>query len=241
MSIEPVANPNPFDPAHLDEETELRALARSLELAHGFTLLFVRCNQPDQRRRLISSLQSRLPQLNLQVIHFSEPIIHLLRELQERLEGSTPNAIFVTGLEYSLPTATDAHATNFVANLNASRNSFPEAIPCPLVLCLPEYALTAIARGAPDFFSVRSGVYFFASSPGDTRDFVESLTSGEGREASNLALQEKLERIAARPSILADYEALPDIQRDRQRESRVHAGLGHFLYRLGKWSMAETS
>ena len=39
----------PFDVSAPDEETELRALARALELSRGFKLLFARCNQRDQQ------------------------------------------------------------------------------------------------------------------------------------------------------------------------------------------------
>jgi hypothetical protein len=160
-----------------DEESELRALAQALRLAEGFKLIFARCNQPRQQKRVIAALRQQLADLKIQEIRFDQPITHLLNALNERLEQPPPQVIFVSGLEYSLPTAADAQKTKFVANLNASRNSFPQAIPCPLVLIVPEYVLTAIAQGAPDFFSIRSGLFFFAATPGETVDMFHSLTS----------------------------------------------------------------
>jgi tetratricopeptide (TPR) repeat protein len=239
MSDHPFAVVDPFDPAAPDEETEWRALARALRLADRFTLLFARCNLHDQRQRLIAALRTERPELAVQEIHFSEPITHLLDALRERLRPPLPGAVFVSGLEYSLPTATDAHATPFVANLNAARNSFPLVVPCPLVLWVPEYVLTAIMRGAPDFFSIRSGVYYFAAMPGETIHLIESMTAGEAWTVANLPLAEKQERIAAIESLLADYQALPPAQRDRRAEARLLTRLGTLYDTLGRWVEAK--
>ncbi len=238
MSNNPFAIANPFEPTALDEKTELRALLRALQFAQGFKLLFARCNQPDQSQRLVADLRAELPQLTVREIHFSKPITHLLDALSERLAGLPSDAVFVSGLEYSLPTAANAHATPFVANLNAARNSFPQVIPCPLVLWVPEYVLTAIAYGAPDFFSIRSGAYFFAATPHDTADLARSLTAGEEWIADNLTLTEKQERIAAIASLLADYKAQAPKERDRRTEISLHRRLGNLLLALGSYTAA---
>lgn len=230
---------DPFDTGALDEETELRALARAIQFSDRFALLFARCNQPQQRKRVIEKLQSQLPKLDVQEIHFTEPVTHLLDELRERIQETRPDVIFVSGLEYSLTVAADAYNTRFVVNLNAARNSFPQIIQSPLVLWVPEYALTAIAHGAPDFFSIRSGVYFFAAAPSETVDEASSLTSGGGWAAWNLSRAEKQERIAAIESLLSDYEALPSNQRDYYIEMQLHRRLGDLLYTQGADSFAQ--
>ena len=239
MSENPFTIDEPFDPAALDEQTELRTLARALHFAQGFKLFFVRCNQHDQRQRLADALQKELPQLAVQEIHFDAPIDHLLDALRERLTQPPLDAVFASGLEYSLPTAADAHATPFVANLNAARNSFPQVLPCPLVLWMPEYVLTAIIRGAPDFFSVRSGVYYFAATPQETAAFAESLAAGEEWQAALLPFEEKQERIAAIESLLDDYCTLSSTQRDRRAEARLLTRLGGLYWRLARWAEAE--
>lgn len=243
MNDNPFAIADPFEPTVPDEETELRTLARALQFADGFSLLFVRCHQHDQRRRLVAALRRELPQFNMLELHFKTPIDHLLhelhKELRQRLTQPPPDAVFVYGLEYSLPTAADAHATPFVANLNAARNSFGLIVPCPLVLWVPEYVLTAIMRGAPDFFSVRSGVYYFASTPQETAAIAESMIAGEEWAVANLPLAEKLERIAAIESLLAEYRTLPDAQRDRRAEARLLNRLGNLYWTLGRWTEAE--
>jgi len=235
MSDNLMAIVDPFETTALDEETELRALRRALRFAESFTLLFVRCNQPAQCQRLAYVLRTKLPQLTIQEIHFSEPMTHLLDALRGHISSPPPEALFVSGLEYSLPTAADAHATPFIANLNAARNSFSLVAPCPLVLWVPEYVLTAIARGAPDFFSIRSGVYYFAAMPEKTIHLTESIT------AANLLLAEKQERIEAIESLLADYQALLPAQRDRQAEARLLIRLGNLYFTLGRWAGAEAT
>jgi hypothetical protein len=147
-------------------------LSQALKLAQGFKLIFVRCNQNDQRLRIISKLRVELASLTIQEIHFTESVTHLLDTLRQVIAQPAPDALFVSGLEYSLPNTAEAHMTPLIANLNAARNSFPQAIPCPLVLWVPEYVLNAIMLGAPDFFSVRSGTYFFAASPGETTELA---------------------------------------------------------------------
>lgn len=215
MSDATLTEAYPFNPTALDEETELRALARALEYSEGFKLIFVRCNQ-QQRERLADKLQKRLPQLKIQKIHFGEPVPHLLDALRDRLATTTQDPVFVSGIEYSLPVAAEAHATQFVANLNASRNSFPQVINCPLVLWIPEYVLNAITIGAPDFFSIRSGVYFFAATLGEAVVAARAMMIGDEWGMADLTLAEKHERIAAIISLLNDYDALPfDHNNDR--------------------------
>lgn len=239
MSDNPSTATDPFAVTALDEATELRALSQALRLAQGFKLIFARCNQPEQRRNLMASLRTELPELNVQEIHFSEPIMHLLDELRLRIAEPAPDAVFVSGLEFSLPVAAEADATPLVANLNASRNSFPKAIPCPLVLWIPEYVLNAIMLGAPDFFSIRSGVYFFAAAPGDTSELAATLMAGSEWAAEGLSLAEKQERIEAIKSLLADYEALPEDQRDYQTEMRLNGRLGNLFLARSDISSAQ--
>ena len=232
------AKDSPFQQSEPDESTELRALSNALLLAEGFTLLFARCNQPDQRRRLAASLRERLPELNIQEIELREPISHLLDELRHQIAEPAPDVIFVSGLEYSLSVAAQAANTPFVANLNAARNSFSRYIPCPLVLWTPEYVLTAIMNGAPDFFSVRSGVYFFALSEQESSTFARSLSGGAEWRVEDLSINEKQERINHIENLLADYRILPQAQHDANAEARLLSRLGNLQTMVGRLSDA---
>ncbi len=238
MSDTTLTEVDPFNPTTLDEETELRALARALEYSEGFKLIFVRCNQPQQRECLADELQKRLPKLKIQKIHFSEPVPHLLDALREHITTTTQDVVFVSGIEYSLPVAAEAHAAPFVANLNASRNSFPQVVNRPLVLWLPEYVLSAITIGAPDFFSIRSGVYFFAATLNEAFAAASGLMTGGGSGTADLTLAEKQERIAAILSLLADYEVLPSNYSNNRIKAQLHSQVGRLFFSVGDYNQA---
>jgi tetratricopeptide (TPR) repeat protein len=218
-----------FSPTALDEATELRALSQAVKLSQGFKLIFARCNQIEQQNTLIARLRTELTSFNLQEIHFSESLTHLLDGLRSRVNRPEPDAVLVSGLEYSLPNAEDAQNTPFIANLNASRNSFPAVINCPLVVWLPEYVLNAITIGAPDFFSIRSGVYFFAAGPGETADLADNLTVGGTWQLLSMTDEERQERVKTIKSLLSDYQSLPKERRDEITEMRLRLRLGHLL------------
>lgn len=238
MNTEETTSLDPFEASTLDEAAELAALVRTLELAEGFRLLFVRCNQLPQREQLIEEVRARLPKLNIQTISFREPIQHLLDSIQTQLTAPLPDAVFVSGLEASLPVPAEAPTAPLIANLNASRNSFAQRVPCPLVLWVPEYVLTAIAQGAPDFFSIRSSVYFFAAQSTEIARLSRSLSAREFWEVENLSQREKQDRITAIERLLADYEFLPDEQRDHQTELRLLDQLGALFYVQGEYDTA---
>jgi tetratricopeptide (TPR) repeat protein len=234
--IDQITEVDPFAPGVLDRETELAALVHALEFASGFSLLFGHCNQAPQRRQLMAEIRARLPRFNIQEIHFTEPVHHLLDALRERLADPLPDAVFISGMEHSLPSLADAPTTPFIANLNASRNSFPSVVPRPLVLWMPEYVLTAIAQGAPDFFSIRSGIYAFAATPEELAGFAHTLSVGEHWRAQSLPLAEKRDRTAAIERLLAEYETLPVDRRDRRAELRLLDHLGVLLYAQGNYT-----
>ncbi|HYP25406.1 MAG TPA: tetratricopeptide repeat protein, partial [Blastocatellia bacterium] len=239
MSTDPFTEVDPFEANVLDEQTELRAMTRALSFAEGFGLIFARCNQPNLRARLISEIKKELPEIKVREIHFTEPVPHLLDALRDRLTDDSIDAVFVSGLEYSLPVAAEAHLTPFVANLNASRNSFPNALGRPLVLWVPEYVLTAIIRGAPDFFSIRSGVYSFAATPDETAGLASSLLSGGAISIIDLTQEEKRGRIAAIESLLTDYETLPAARRNLLAEQSLQLRLGNIFYSIAEYSAAQ--
>jgi tetratricopeptide (TPR) repeat protein len=237
-----MAGDDPFNPDQADEETELTALARALALAEGFKLLFVRCNSEALRRRLIRALKKRLPRHPLKEVRLGRPIEHLLDELRQRPPARETGSVHVSGLERSLPESSAALSSSapVVANLNAARNSFPEGVGCPLVLWVPEYVLTAIARGAPDFFSIRSGIYYFdgreeaAEAPG--------LPSRVGDEdwagVRNLSRGEKEERIAAIQSLLQEADHRGPDPRSRRSRGYLLERIAALHYALGRWSDA---
>ncbi len=231
---------DPLTPNLLDRNTELRALARAIELADGFSLLFACCNQPSTQHFLITELKAQFPNFHFKEIHFKKAISHLLDELN-RTDTSNPpyDAILISGLEYSFSTAEKAYTTPFVANLNAARNSFGVTLTCPLVLWISEYIITAITQGAPDFFSVRSGIYHFAAMPENTSISTQSLTLGGNWKTANLSLDEKSERTHTIKRLLSDNQQLEQTKHNLRTEAQLRNRLGELYYTLGRWHDAE--
>ena len=228
-----------FVPVPPDESWELDALAGALELADGFTLLFACCNQAGHRDRLMAALRAQLPLLRVQELPLREPVRSLLVELDDRLEFPPPVAVFVFGLEDWLPAGAEAERSPFVLNLNAARNYFSQVASCPVVLWLPQHLLAAIARGAPDFCSVRSGLYSFCATPQARERVAKTLTSQDWTAIAGLALGEKHERAKALAEMLAEYEALPEELRDPLAESRLMSSQSALLQILGDFKTAE--
>ena len=167
-----------FSPENL---ATLDRLIRSVDLAEGFALFFARCNIPVLRRQLIDAATNRLASLGVSVIEiaFEEEIINLRTRLRGALLANRGDAVaalvelpmaselaavaepattyavdrkqtlFVTGLENSI--SYSQPNTRLLAELNLGRDLFRRDAPHPLVLWLPDYALTAVARYAPDF------------------------------------------------------------------------------------------
>ncbi|HLM00722.1 MAG TPA: tetratricopeptide repeat-containing protein [Pyrinomonadaceae bacterium] len=215
----------------LDEKRQMRNLANAIKFADSFSLLFVRCNQRSRQKEIIEELKAQLAEYKIKVILLENQIEHLLDELQQKLADEKPDAILVYGLESSFPKADEAAESKFVVTLNHSRNSFKKVLSCPLVLFLPEYALSAIYHGATDFYSIRSGVYLFSAKAEETEQLIVAHSSPGYLELSSLLFEERQNRIRTIEELLAEYQSLPDSQRDAEKEFRLKEKLAD-LYRI---------
>ncbi len=238
---------SPDEQPDVDREIELRAMANMLRRSQGFTLAFVQCNQPSERRKLVSELRQLLGDYPVAEVEFTEPIEQLLDELLSGLQrldrcssysDDSVRALFVYGLERSI--RSEREFSPLVANLNVSRNLFPRHISHSLVFWLPAFAITAIMRGAPDFFSWRSSLFRFPSPPEVLAHASQDALDDEATVVFNLTLEEKKERITVIENLLADYEFLPPDNRDRRRaEMTLLDRLAMLHYSLGDFVKAE--
>ena len=236
--LSPIKSESPDEQLDIDKTAELRAMANMLRRSQGFTLAFAQCNRPSERRKLVSELRQLLGDYPIAEIEFTEPIEHLLDELLPRLPmHNNACALFIYSLERSI--RSEGEFSPLVANLNVSRNSFPRYISHPLVLWLPAFAITAIMQGAPDFFSWRSALFQFPSSPEMLIQASQYALAGDATGVLNLTLEEKKERIAVIENLLADYESLPPDRRDRWAEGELLYRLAMFHHLLGDYMKAE--
>ncbi|HLF24753.1 MAG TPA: tetratricopeptide repeat protein [Anaerolineae bacterium] len=240
----------------------LTAFARMLDFAAPgrFVLAFVKCNLPAQRQTLVEKIKVLVEPLGVTLleVELTEPTERLLPILRERLtgsylapatqtqdaeripalrEGKGKVALFVYGLEHSLPSGESNHP--ILSHLNLSRELFRRDVPCPLVIWLPDYALTLLARGAPDFWAWRSGVYEFPPEP-ETAQRVARLAVYEeaGHVTSNLSESAKRERLRLLARLLDDYRELGDNPRERSTQADILWKMGDVYKDLGEWNEA---
>lgn len=215
-------------------EEELTRLERMLTRAKGFTLAFARVNAPTQRTQLVEELRTRVQPKSVEIVEIDldGSVENVLTEIEDYLrqhddaapDGTTKQAVFVYGLEQLIPSSAIYHPA--LALINLRRENFREAIPTPLVFWIPEYALQAIAEGAPDFWAWRSGVYEFTLPQEHTEAMWASVEPERGQ--SRLSLLEKKERINSLSGLLAEYEL-----REDKNEPNIVAIRFDLLTRIG--------
>ena len=136
-------------------------------------------------------------------------------------------AVFVTGLEYGIPY--DQPNARILAELNLGRDVFPRDVPHPLVIWLPDYAVTAVARFAPDFWAWRSGVFEFETGEAErSAAFEQSIWRDRPwHDLTNLTPEVRLLRRHQLESLLDDYRDLPDDPRLTRERADILDDLGH--------------
>ncbi|MDW8319686.1 MAG: hypothetical protein RMN53_17810, partial [Anaerolineae bacterium] len=154
------------------------------------------------------------------------PEAALVREAAAPYRATPKAALFVSGLEYSIPY--DRPNARILAELNLGRDLFRRDVPAPVVFWLPDYAITAIARHAPDFWAWRSGVFEFTTEEAvRTAAFTQVVHEGPGLAAlSNLSPSAKRARRRQLESLLDDYQGLPEDQRTLRERMAILADLG---------------
>jgi tetratricopeptide (TPR) repeat protein len=233
----------------------LERMVTILDFAEGFTLLFAQCNLPVLRWQLIDVAQGRLAALGIEVVEIEcdRPVRNLRQLLRERLLHRTTNhrlisapdtailqlqeplltypapkvVLFVTGLEQSIPY--NDPAASLLAELNLGRELFQRELPHPILFWLPDYALTAVARHAPDFWAWRSGVFEFESDDTLRSQAISQIVRREGGwpTVSNLSPEEKQHRLRLLETLFDDYVRLPTT-------AAVQAELADVLFGLGE-------
>ena len=122
---------------------ELRALRRMLDVARGgFSLGFAVCNSPALRSYLIGQVRKSFPDVEEVIIPPETVDVFGFVRANSRMINRT--ALFVTGLERSLPSS----EANFsvLRSLNASRELWVANFACPVVFWVPEYVATLLSN-----------------------------------------------------------------------------------------------
>lgn len=153
--------------------------------AERLTIGFVEVNVAQNRDILIDALKQhpRCQDVQFEVLHFPDPNLRFLRDaiLEKRPQihraSNKKLVLIITGLEQAIGMLDDYPP--MLQDLNYVRDAFATSVPHPLLFCLPDYALTRLAKFAPDFWAWRSGVFKFKSITAQT--YILSRSSGIDR------------------------------------------------------------
>ena len=230
--------PSPFDlPPDLDGQKN--ALTTALQIVQGFALYFVVSEPSRVRPRLMDEVETRLTGKTTQRVVVPPGSVNLLHVLQERLSDPLPDVVFVYGLESSVYGAAEARSHPLLLNLNATRNNLYAVLPRPVVLWVPLFVLKAITDAAPDFISVRSGVYSFPLDREERRQMDAAAAALGQTQVLSLGHSERAKSIAEMQALLSEYRSLPLRERDPLDEARILNRLGESHNILGGYAEAE--
>jgi tetratricopeptide (TPR) repeat protein len=191
----------------------LAELITFLDFAEDFTLGFVEINRPPDADSLLNALKTH-PQcqdIQLEILDFADcPDLRFLRdEIVRRLSeiarnGGKKLALVVRGLEKSIGVFGDYPPV--LQDLNFVRDAYKISVPHPLLFILPDYAITRIAKFAPDFWAWRSGVFLFRTVPAIRENDFAVTQSLNSNDSGTL---ESSERIELLEQLLQDYRPSP--------------------------------
>ena len=192
-------------------QSELAELITFVDFAEGLTIAFVEVNFAPDAALLLEALQQHptCEAMRFEVLNFSsEPNLRFLRdEIVQRLNPIKVPAdqklvVVVRGLEAAIGTDNIGSYLPMLRDLNFVRDAYRTSVPHPILFILPDYAITRVAKYAPDFWAWRSGVFTFKASA-ETRETLrmEALDV----PIPTIASEENQEQIDRLKQVLMQY------------------------------------
>ncbi len=213
----------------------LRLLRRGLSRSEGFSLYFAVCNSPADRDSFIASLAESLPERSFSRVAIksdsTDPLEEVIRQAPTRPDGP----VMLVDLEKAVPSSTEDHPLLQIINLR--REEWPEKIPCPVVLWIPQYLLGLIGRKAPDFLDWRSDTVHLPSLHGMAASTLLGETWKGGTDA-RMPKEHRLARIRELESRLKARHKSKDTV-TLTAHSRWLSELGNHFELLGELDHAE--
>jgi tetratricopeptide (TPR) repeat protein len=174
------------------------------------TLSFIEINFEPDKRLLIEILKNHpdCQKIEFLVLEFSDPQLRFLQdELIAKLKAFTPDpqkklVVMLLGLEHSI--GMTGSYPPVLQDLNFIRDSLLTTVPHPLLLVLPDYSLTRVAKYAPDFWAWRYMVFRFKTTTQAKEQAIDQ-TLQNNRILGNYTLPEKRERIDLLERLLMEY------------------------------------
>jgi tetratricopeptide (TPR) repeat protein len=192
-------------------EQVIRELLTFLDFAdEKLALSFIEINFEPDKRLLLEILQNHPDCQNIEflILEFADPQLRFLQdELITQLKAFTPDpqkklVVMLLGLEHSI--GMTGSYPPVLQDLNFIRDSLINTVPHPLLLVLPDYSLTRVAKYAPDFWAWRYMVFRFKTTI-QVKEQAIDQTLQNNRILENYTLPEKQERIDLLERLLMEY------------------------------------
>lgn len=181
-----------------------------LRMSVNFKFAFAEINFPPDCDILIEELlnSSECKDLQFLVVNLDSPdLLFVLEELKKSVaavhqEVDKKLVLIVRGVEKSIGTNKDFPAV--LTNLNYARDSFPLALPYPILFLLPEYAVNRLAQFAPDFWSWTTTNFKFQTTE-EVLNWAMQQTSSSLTKNRVYAKSEQSARIDLLERLLQEY------------------------------------
>ncbi len=192
-------------------EKDFRQLVAFVNVSEGLTIGFIESNFKLDTDATLESLQQdpTCSDIQFEVLNFPDPQLRFARDLivqaLQNLQVARDKklVLIIRGLEQSIGMTGDYPP--MLQDLNFVRDDFVKSVPYPLLFCLPDYAITRLARYAPDFWAWKSGLFRFQTVPA-TQTYALSQTLDSDQIRGSLDLAEKQERIDLLQRLLMEYQ-----------------------------------
>nr|WP_052324780.1 tetratricopeptide repeat protein [Hassalia byssoidea] len=209
------------------------------------TIGFVEINFAKDRDALIAILQNhpQCQEIQFKIFNFYKELRFLRDAIVEELavikiEDNKKLVIILIGLEKSI--GMSGEYPPVLQDLNFVRDAFTTSVPHPILFFLPNYALTRLAKYAPDFWDWRAGIFHFQTDE-RTKDYAIEQTLESDKIRESLELAEKQERIDLLQRLLMEYSPDNNYQAstDIRRSINIYKELGIVYRSIGEVEKAE--
>jgi tetratricopeptide (TPR) repeat protein len=215
-------------------QDEFAELVTFVDFAEKFTLGFIEINFSPDINLLIAGLQQnpQCQEIQFVVLDFPEKNLRFLRdELVQQLAKITKETnkklvLLIRNLEKSIGVFGDYPPV--LQDLNFVRDSYRQSVPHPLLFILPDYAISRLAKFAPDFWAWKSGLFRFKTTE-LSRDRAIANTLNADTNIERLPTPEQQERIDLLHSLLMEYNPTGEIPSPEHLRN-----CGNILNELGK-------
>jgi tetratricopeptide (TPR) repeat protein len=164
LSKKPLLNSNSSldSPFLRQNASKLDSIKLFADLSEGFTFGCMVVNS-DIDRKLVRDYFRAIDQPNsvqwISIKLEDENLQYFGMEVQQQLQSinllnDKKPVLLISGLENSI--GVNGEYPEILVNMNMERDDYPRILPHPTILLLPSYAVTRIARYAPDFWSWKS-------------------------------------------------------------------------------------